>query len=134
SLYASIGNKISTDDAKENFKLFQRIDYLNKLTTGFSLICLFVLFNPFIILWIGEEFVFEDITVFLIVAVFFVDSQTYRKTANLFKNATGLFSKDKYASLIEGALNLSISLLLVNWIGINGILLGTVIAFLLTAF
>lgn len=57
-----------------------------------------------------------------------------RLTANIFVNSMGMFSRDKIRPLIESALNLSISIILVLKIGITGVFAGTCISALLTYF
>ena len=49
-------------------------------------------------------------------------------------NSKGLFKETKIATILEALLNLTISLILVNKIGLIGVLLGTIISKLLTSF
>ena len=47
---------------------------------------------------------------------------------NLFKNAKGLFWHDRFKSIIEAAVNLVASLILMRFMGIFGVLLGTTVS------
>ena len=134
SIYSSLGNKISTDSVDDNFILYKKTDYIGKIIVGFSAVAFFILLNPFVILWIGIDYTFPLFTMFLIVWVFYVDYNTSRKTINMFKKSTGLFEKDKYISLIEAAINIIITLILVKPLGINGILIGRIASYYLTVF
>ena len=55
---ASIGNLINSKSKERSLEVFYRVYFLNFLIYGFCSICLFILLNPFIKLWIGEEFLF----------------------------------------------------------------------------
>lgn len=57
-----------------------------------------------------------------------------RRAVLIFKESMGLFWYDRYKSLIEAVLNLAISILLVENLGIAGVFLGTLCSTLLTSF
>jgi len=134
SFFSSIGNMIVDQSKEINYSFFKKVTFFSFFISGFSTISLFILLNPFISLWIGDEFIFDNITVFLITVVLLFDYQGIRKSIWIYKNATGLFDKDKYISIIEGFLNIIISVILVQFMGIKGVLLGTIISHLLTSF
>lgn len=88
------------------------------------------LLNPFIKLWIGEEYVLEEITVFAIVLHFYINGiqfagYTYRTTA-------GLFVKGRIAPIIAAIINVVLSIVLGYYLGITGIIFATSIARLVT--
>ena len=45
-----------------------------------------------------------------------------------YKTAAGVFEQDKYLTLIQGAVNLVISIVLVQKIGLVGIYIGTIVS------
>ena len=49
---------------------------------------------------------------------------------NLYKDAAGIWHKDRYRPLVTALANLTLNLILVNYIGIYGVLLSTVITML----
>ena len=51
---------------------------------------------------------------------------------NMFGSAAGLFKETKICTLLESVLNLSLSIILVNLIGLPGVLLGTLIAYIIS--
>ncbi|MGG7157908.1 hypothetical protein [Clostridium perfringens] len=53
---------------------------------------------------------------------------------NTFKKKCGLFSQDKYIVVIEGLLNLVLSIILVKRLGLVGVFLGTTISMITTQF
>ncbi|UKS64970.1 lipopolysaccharide biosynthesis protein [Rossellomorea marisflavi] len=132
SVTASVGNLLVTEDTKRNFNIFKNLLFINFWIVGFCSISLWILINPFINLWLGEAYVLNSTTIVLIVINFYLFS--FRNTALLFKNAAGLFRQDKYKPIIEGGLNIILSVLFVNMMGLNGVLLGTIISMILTSF
>lgn len=129
---AGVGNYVVTEEKNQQRQLFWQMFFLNFWLYGTCSVGLFCLFNPFIVLWIGEEYTFSKLIVFLMVLNFFLTGM--RKTVLTFRDAMGLFWHDRYKAFIEAVLNLLISLLLVKRIGIAGVFLGTIISTVITCF
>lgn len=83
------------------------------------------LYNPFIMLWMGEEYLLTTETVILILINLYIT--VTKRLIEIFKFNSGFFD-DKYAPLLESLLNLIISLGLIKKIGLNGVILGTVVS------
>lgn len=81
--------------------------------------------DSFIEIWLGKEFVLPKITVILIIINLFI--QITRVIVEIFKNAYGFFS-DIHLPLIESLINLILSLVLVNFIKIDGVIIGTLVS------
>lgn len=128
----SLTNYVIKKNGEKSEQLLFRILFANLWLSSFTTIALFLLLNPFIELWLGERFLFSQITVAMVCAQHYF--QTARLTANGFINGYGLFYLDKPRALAESAINLMVSVYLVNSIGITGVFAGTVISGLLTYF
>lgn len=131
SLLASVGNLRVTENDSKNIEMFWIIDFVNFWIYSFSAICLLILFNPFIDLWIGSKFILDQNIVTLIVVSFFLTGR--RSSTLLFKDAMGLFWEDRYKPIFESMINLVFSIALASY-GIAGILAGTIISTLTTVF
>jgi O-antigen/teichoic acid export membrane protein len=131
-LIPSITNYVIQTNKEESRRLLFRILFANLWFSSFTTIALFLLLNPFVGLWLGDKFLFSQGTVALICAQHYF--QTARLTANGFINGYGLFHLDKPRALVESAINLTVSIWLVNIIGIPGVFAGTVISGVLTYF
>lgn len=57
--------------------------------------------------------------------------QFMRKSTLTFRDATGTFYYDRWKPLAEGAANIVLSVLFVNWIGVTGVIVATIITNLL---
>lgn len=132
SITASVGNLGVTENKDKQLNIFNKTFFMNFWIYAFVSTCLLVLFNNFIYLWVGEEFVFDIIIVAVIVLNVYLLGM--RKSVLTFKDALGLFWYDRYKPLFEAGLNVIVSLVLVHYLGIIGVFIGTTISTILTCF
>ena len=126
----SIGNLCAKESDEKAYQVHNAILFINTWIGAFCVICLFNLLNPFISLWIGDEYLFPKSTVLAIVISFYI--QVTMRTGEMFKSASGLFWNDRYAPIAQCLLNIVVSILLVKKYEITGIFIGTTIAMILT--
>lgn len=129
SITASVGNLSVTNNKEHVYDVFKKTFFINSWLTTFCTVCLFALLNSFISIWIGADYVFNQIIVFIIVIKFYVESN--RKSVITFRNAMGIFTPDKWKPIFEAVLNLIISIILAKSLGITGVLLGTILSMLI---
>lgn len=128
---ASVGNLAATESVEKQEKTLFQVLFVNFWLYTFVSCGLFALLNPFIgNIWLGNEFTFSMVVVFLMVFKNYLTGM--RKSAQTFKNAKGLYWYNKYMPLYESLLNLGLSIVLVKFVGIAGVLLGTIISSLVT--
>lgn len=132
AITASLGNMVVTEDKEKGERVFRRILFANFWLISFCTICLVCLIQPFIKFWLGEDFLLSIETVLALTGCFYLTGM--RRTALQFRTAAGLFWQDRYKAIIEGILNLAISIPLTIHMGITGVKLGTCISTLLTSF
>lgn len=126
SLTASVGNLCATDSKTKQYNIFKKINFLTFWIFCFSSVCLITLFNPFIEIWVGKEYLFTMDIVIVLVINFYLTGM--RKSVLTFREATGLFYKDRYKAIIEAVVNLIFSIVLALKLGTLGIFLGTLIS------
>ncbi len=85
----------------------------------------------FIRMWVGPDF-FAGQQI-LVLALIIMVQQTITRTGGFFINAKGIARELSYLTMAEAALNLALSIGLGYRLGMSGILLGTIIASLLTS-
>jgi O-antigen/teichoic acid export membrane protein len=125
---AGIGNSIITETNEKNF------NDLNKLTFMFSWIGIFCtcslisLLQPFIELWVGEDNLLPYSMVITFCVYFFVTE--IMNLLLIYKDASGIWHQDRFRPLITSLTNLFVNLILVQFWGLYGILLSTVISIL----
>jgi O-antigen/teichoic acid export membrane protein len=129
---ASVGNLIATESNEKNYSVFKIAYLMNFWIYSFSLIFLYNLLEPFINWWLGDGYLLDNVAFIFILINFYLNGM--RTAISTFKNKAGLFVQDKYAPLFEGLINLIFSLILVKYLGLAGIFLGTAISTLSTVF
>ncbi|PFE56421.1 sugar translocase, partial [Bacillus cereus] len=132
SITASVGNLNVKEDAEKKHFIFRVINFANFWIYGFCTVCLWNLMNPFITLWLGENYVFNKYIIFAIILNFFTAGM--QNAATTFRETTGLFKKGKYRPIIAAVINIVVSIILAKHIGIAGVFFGTIISRLCTYF
>lgn len=128
AVIASFGNlgAAEKDNVKKQVSLFNQFVFFNGFTTIFIGLMFYILFQPFISIWLGNSYQLTEVTLILIV-INFVLAQF--RPALFLVNAYGLFWGYRYKSIVEAAVNFFLSFYLVKYtgMGINGVLLGTIV-------
>ncbi|MDR3591519.1 MAG: sugar translocase [Negativicutes bacterium] len=132
AISASVGNLNATEDAEKKYRIFKVVNFTNYWMTGICSICLWELLNPFILLWIGKEYLLDEMVVIVLVVNFYLDGM--RNSTLTFKDAMGLFWQDRYKPVAQASINIVLSIILIKYIGIVGVFLGTLISKMATAF
>ncbi|MDW7657500.1 MAG: polysaccharide biosynthesis C-terminal domain-containing protein [Bacillota bacterium] len=126
---SSIGNLTVSDD-KDDYAFFREYNSFIFFVSGILCVPLFLVLNPFIRLWVGETMMVSELTVFLFVAILF--TAIIRAPAGSYITVYGLFKETKPAAYIEMLINLMLTLVLVHFFGITGVLAATVVAYLVS--
>lgn len=132
SFTASIGNLGVTAGKEKLNNVYNTMNFMGFWIYSFCTISLFILFNPFIKLWIGKEYLFSTGLISVILLNFYLSGM--RQVTLKFRDALGLFWYDRYKPIAEGVINLIVSIALVLKYGIVGIFIGTAVSTLSTSF
>ena len=127
SLTASIGNKLAVDSIEDSYSLFNHISFINMWLVGWATTCIACLIQPFMKLWVGERYSL-DLGFALLISLYFYIYQVQR-TVLVFKDAGGLWYQDRMRPYISMLINLACNIVLVQLIGIYGIVISTIISF-----
>lgn len=130
ALIPSIGNLSAEKNSEKQYLVFNRVFYLSFIIVNFCSTSLFVMFNPFIRLWLGEEYLLEINVPFIIAFDFFL--YILLQAIASFRTANGLFVKGQYRPLITTILNIFLTYFMIKRYGIFGAILATVICRLVT--
>lgn len=125
STSAAVGNLIASKDSKKIIRIFWELYDTRLCFSIIVLLCLYHLINPFISVWLGDEYCFDKS--FVILYLILNSISLTRITVENYVNAYGLFS-DIWAPLVEAVLNISLSIILGFYYGINGVILGITIS------
>ncbi len=126
SVISSFGNLIATESEEKQYEMFNIYRFAANWVYGLSAIGFYVLLTPLVYLWLGEEWLLGNIVVALILVDYYFKGD--RIVLSNFKTAAGVFEEDKYLALIQGVVNLVISIVLVQFMGLAGIYVGTIVS------
>lgn len=125
---AGIGNSLVVETKEKNYNDLEKFTFITCWIGGFCAACLLCLYQPFMELWVGKELMLDISVVICFVIYFYV--RQINSLLNLYKNASGMWHEDRYRPLAAALANLVLNLILVQFIGIYGIILSTVLAIL----
>lgn len=134
SITASVGNLLVSkqDNQEKKFKVFECEQIVAMMISNIVVVCYGLLINDFIKLWIGAEYVVDNIAVFAICLNFYLTCIFQPLWS--FREASGLYLKTKYINIATAVVNLVLSAIWGYKIGLAGILLATPISKLATYF
>ena len=132
SVLASIGNFNATQDSKRKYTLFQLMLLIFYAIAGFCAACYLSIFDDFIGIWLGTEFILDE--ALLISLVINVTVACISNPLWMTREASGVFKSVRYVMLSAAILNIILSVVLAKFLGLAGIILATGIARLLTLF
>lgn len=126
----SVGNLVAERNREKQIVVFNRIFYFSFLSVNFCATSMFVLFGPFIKLWLGDRYLLSEKIAFIISFDFFL--YILLQAIASFRTANGLFVKGQYRPLITAVVNVFLSVMLIKRLGILGTILATSISRILT--
>lgn len=127
SVTASVGNSIATETIEKNSIDFDTFSFLNIWIIGWCCICFMCLFQDFMEIWMGKDFLFPIFVVLTLVLRFFFGQ--IRKVVLTYKDAAGIWWPDKWRPLLGCIVNLSLNIFLVKKIGVAGVAISTIISY-----
>lgn len=129
SMTAGLGNCMITNSVSWNYKNLKKIQFIGAWIVGWCSICLFCLYQPFMVLWVGKDKTLPFSTVIYMTAYFYI---FYNKRLIVtFKDAAGMWWEDKWKPLVAGLFNLLVNIILVQYIGVNGVIISTILSYML---
>lgn len=130
SITASVGNLKVTETEEKSEQVYNRMFFINYFFYYIICVILWCVFNNFITVWIGSEFLLSDFAVALIILSLYIRGM--RHTPVTFINSSGLNYNTRYKPLAEAAINIIVSIIGAKLWGIEGVILGTILAYSLS--
>lgn len=126
SLTASVGNLLVENNCEKSYEIYKNMLMMNSILFTFATTEIICLIEPFIKVWIGEQYLLSKVVLIILMVNFYI--QGMRKTCLVFKMAAGVFHEDRYFPIIESIINIVVSVILVKIIGLPGVFLGTIVS------
>ncbi len=123
---ASIGNLNAIGKKEQKEKTYYDLTFVYYIVYSFCSIAFIILLNPFIKIWLGDNYVL-NISISIALAVsFFIDGM--RQTGFIYRTTLGLFQKAQSTPYIGAITNIVLSIVLCKIFGLVGIFIATSIA------
>ncbi len=126
---AGVGNKLVMESKEVNYRDLERISLLFSWLLGVSSSMLLCMYQTFMYIWMGEDNMLAIGFVFCFVVYYY--SMGANKLINMFKDAAGIWRRDRWRPLTAALVNLSLNLATVRWLGLYGVLLSSIVSIIL---
>ncbi len=123
---SNVGRLLIENNFNKNFSVFKKIRFINFWLATFTATCLYVIMDSFVIIWLGREFLLSELTLIVLVINYF--QSIMRSTFSTFKEAAGIYEKDRFIPILQALTNVIASIIFVKLIGLPGIFIGTIIS------
>lgn len=126
---AGVGNSLVTESEEKNYRDLERFSLLFSWMMAVTSAMLLCMYQPFMQIWMGKEnmLTFNYVICFVIYYYF----MGVNKLVNMFKDAAGIWRKDRWRPLTAALVNLGLNLATVQWLGLYGVLLSSVVSIVL---
>ena len=122
---ASVGNLVAEGNKTKILTVFEELFSIRYLFACTICYAVYTLSPGFITLWIGAEYLLDNVILLLLTATLYIGIT--RSTVGAFIGAYGLYS-DIWAPILEATLNIGLSILFGYYYELYGILLGVLIS------
>lgn len=126
SITAGIGNSLVVETKEKNFNDLKKFTFIICWITGFCSCCLLNLYQPFMELWVGKDLMLSFSTVICFVIYYYV--YEINQLLNVYKDAGGIWHEDRFRPLVTAIANLGMNFVMVQFWGIYGVILSTVLS------
>lgn len=128
AITAGIGNSLVTESSEKNYNDFKKFTFIICFILCICCCCFVGLYQPFMKLWVGKKFMlsFSFVILFCILFYCFELAMVWATV----KDAAGLWHSDRFRPLIGACANLIMNIVLVQVIGLYGIILSTVFSYI----
>lgn len=128
SITAGIGNSLVTETIEKNYKDFKVFSFIICYILCICCCCFIGLYQPFIRLWVGNKYILDYRFVILFCVLFYC-LELAMLWASI-KDAAGLWHSDRFRPLVGASVNLILNIVLVQYCGLYGIILSTVLSYI----
>lgn len=132
ALLPSVGNLLVEGDNKKSYSVFRMLSFAQFWFVGWCSICLVCLYQPFMKIWMGDNMLLDMGTVILF--AMYLYAYKGRAIVLLYKDAAGMWKEDWLKPYVSGMFNILTNIILVQFLGVWGVLISTVVSFALINF
>lgn len=127
SVISGFGNLVATESREKQYAMFKVYRFFACWLYGFAAVGFWLLLTPLVTeIWLDESWgLGQTVLTLILVDLYFKGGRVVLVN---FKIAAGVFEQDKYLSLAQGLVNLVLSIIGIQYIGLAGVYVGTVVS------
>ena len=125
SFRAGLGNSVAIDSPDTTFRMFKQLQFMQKWIISWITVCLLCMFQSFISLYAGPENMLS-IGIVICICIYFY-TWKIQDVVQVYKEACGYWTKDRFRPFIGAMINLFLNIITVQYIGLYGVILSTVV-------
>lgn len=126
SITATIGNNIQLKDLDQSYQMFRRYSFIRYVVANIACTGLCICTDAFVGFAFGTQYIMDTSILYLIVIDIFI-GMVYGPLGE-YVTVLGYFHYEKYINMIGAAINIGLSILLVQALGVQGVLIGTCVS------
>lgn len=120
---AGVGNLVAEGNKSNIMKVFWELMTIRHFVASLLSFSLYYLLEPFVTLWLGEEYVLNHTIIILLTIYIYMANS--RGAVDMFGHSYGLYA-DTWSAWVEILINVSITFIVGFYYGIIGVLLGKI--------
>lgn len=126
SVTAGMGNSFVCETEEKNYRLFEKLTFMTTWIVSICCCCFACLYQHFMKIWMGQQYLLGDSFVYLIICLF--AARQMRQLWCTIKDAAGIWHEDRFRPFVSSIINLILSIVLVNVIGLYGVIIAGIVS------
>lgn len=123
AMQSSVGNSVAKETVEKNYNDLLLWQFMFSFIASWCVSCMFVLYQPFMKLWMGGEMLLPIYDVIMICAIFNIG--IVQHSYYLYLSASGLWWELRWAYVFEIIANLALNIVLGMLFGISGVIFSS---------
>lgn len=128
AMTAGVGNSIALDSKTKNYEDMRKLNFGYMMLSGWMSVCLLCLYQSFIKVWVGKDYLFNFIIVIAFTLYFYI--LKVGDIITLYSSGSGLWWEQRYRAIGESVSNIILNIILAKYFGVLGVILATIISLL----
>lgn len=125
SITPIVGNSIVVESIDKNYDIFMKLSFLNLWVVSWFSICMMLLYQNFMYLWVGNKYLLSYLNVIFLSVAFFIAYMRFITTT--YKDACGMWNEDRLKPYVICFSNLILDIIAIKYLklGVSGVILTT---------
>lgn len=125
SILPSVGNLAVSGSREEMYGIYKKTAFILSFLSAWAAVCYGCLIQDFVGLWLGAEYRLSETAVILFAVYIYLHGEIM--VIKIMRESIGLWNQGRIWAVLEMAANLVLNVLLARWIGVEGVILATII-------